>query len=571
MAQNQMAADTQNNLISKGYLHSYTHNFIAATKMGGNLSIFNRDETYKNDLIKKLLALKERMEKKERSFYRNIGFNNKDIRVAAKRFNDYLGRAMKNYKILEQLNSPSFYSYLRGGALLEDNLEGAADIIQDSINKEIYENFKRTRDRDVTAALMNEISRVFNEGKIPLFGNVKKKNKLKKIYSYADIKMTKAFQDMLKKINLTRPKEQVKEISLEYKEQILNKIENFLTALGAEKTFIKAVLEVAKKVVYEFSDSSLKDSYQQLGTIGEIVNYFSLEEVIKAINENLNKKGRANLSLVYTGTKKTFRDSGESSGKSSPIDFFIGKYGIQSKNTSNLSNEGFNDIHVMSSLKLNTFVNRLAASIGSAQANQYQYLVQNVMWLKNNAVGVKGENDLKIGDIPEIMSFITDILSLGAEQLLVHENIDIEDINTNHYGNVFFFYRTEFLVPVSLMMDGIIKAVDKTLKDEATNTGIGYFSSGGISAELEKGKQINLIGGVPLNKNNFLKQKLEALQKDLNDIGTEEEKVYRYPENLVSVGAYGGQSYRNAMSVSLKYKFNLRNLVKQVESMYKYV
>jgi glycyl-tRNA synthetase beta subunit len=101
--------------------------------------------------------------------------------------------------------------------------------------------------------------------------------------------MTKAFQDMLKKINLTRPKEQVKEISSEYKEQILNKIENFLTALGAEKTLIKAVLEVAKKVVYEFSDSSLKDSNQQLGTIGEIINYFSLEEVIKAINENLNK------------------------------------------------------------------------------------------------------------------------------------------------------------------------------------------------------------------------------------------------------------------------------------------
>lgn len=571
MAQIQMASDVQKNLVSQGYLHSYTHNFLAATNMGGNLSMFNRDTPYKENLKLKLNDLKDRMEKKEREFYRLFGFNNKNIKISAERFNFYLQKAVSNYKILEELNSPAFYTYLRGNGLLEDEIEKAADIIQESIDKEIYKSFKQSKDKKMTAELMNEISRAFNESKIPLFGVVKKKNKLKKQYTELDTKMTEAFQEIIKQINLSQPKKEVEQISQDYKQEVVLKIENFLRSRGATEELIESVSEVAKSVVYTFSDAALKDNNQQLGTIGEVINSFVLEEVLKTINTNLNKKGKANLALTYTGTKKTLDIFGKSTGKSSPIDFFIGKFGIQSKNTANLSNEGFNDIHVMSSVKLTTFVDRIAESIGPLQANQYQYLVQNIMWLKKHAIGVNGENDLKIGDIPEIMSFITDILALGAEQLLVHENIDIEDINTEHYGNVFFFYRTEFLIPVSLMMEGIINSVDKTLKNETENTGIGYFSSNGISANLDKGKQINLIGGAPMTKNAFLQQKLDALQQDIQTENPRETITYRYPENLVAVGAYGGKSFRNAATVSLKYKFNLKNLVKQVESMYKYV
>jgi hypothetical protein len=113
------------------------------------------------------------------------------------------------------------------------------------------------------------------------------------------------------------------------------------------------------------------------------------------------------------------------------------------------------------------------------------------LWLKNNGLDSdEKESHLKISEIPEIMAFITDIISRAADILLSHRDFElqkeIEFDGKKSYGNVFFLYKNTYLIPLSKMMEGIIKAVELGRDDEADNTGVGYFSKQGLSYSIKK-------------------------------------------------------------------------------------
>lgn len=554
----QYKVEAQENLVSSGYLHSTTKGFryfVAASK---DYSIFHRSEQHKEVIKEKLKELKKSTENVEREFYSKFGIMDEDIAIAAKRFNtEVLQASMKNYHILKGINTPGFYNEIKSPYTNEDKAELVYKKFNDiEISKKIGPS--------IIAEGLNKISDILNNTN--LYGNTKK-HKLKKVYTEKDLKITDAFYKALDKYNPElkyKIDEELNKSDKEYKKNIKNVIKKYLINHGADKKFITLFSKDLDKILSTFKSSQLNNTINQQGMIGEVINMFTLERIQEEISNSLNNKGLAKMAILYTGTAKILDESGKDTGKYAPIDFFMDKFGIQSKNTLNLSNEGFNDIRIADSVSLDTFIQRLSNNkdVGKNAAEQYRYLAQNIAWLRNNSLD---RDNLKINEISSIMDFISDILATGARDLLIHNNRAIKINNKKtikgHYGNVFYFFRTEFLIPVSLMIDGLIDAVDKYQGES-----IGKFSNSSFSIKKQNEEgQVNIISSGGLDKKEFYNKKIQAL-KDYDG----ETNVYRYPENLVAIGSEGGATFRNLVGVSVYYKFNLSNLVKKVESLYAY-
>lgn len=553
------------NLVSAGYLHSTAKSFKKFTANGTG-SYFKSNTKDKNEIIKKLLELKELMETRESEFYSIFEITDKNIDVAARRFNkEVLEPTMQNYRILKEMNTIEFYASLGSPYDRTD----VAEVVYNNLHKNNKISIEGSK--EVAAKILNQISNMLN--KKNLYGSAKenKKHKLKKIYN-ADKKgglaITEGFYNALEKYKpgITNAiNDDLRELSVQYINEVRNKIIRYLKNNGASTKFITSFLKDFDEIFSTFDAIQFSQIINRQGAIGEVINKFTLERIQDRMSEFLKGEGFARLAILYTGTAKTIDKEEEDNGKYAPIDFFADKFGIQSKNTSNLSDFGFNDIHITSKMTLDSFADKLAnvEGIDDTMIKQYKYYAQNISWLKNYSYD--GVN-LKMGDIPEILEFIYDLLSMSSRMLLVHDDNKVKlgngDIIANHYGSVFYFYRTEFLIPVSFMIDGIIKALDK----DSNDTSIGQFSGTGIN--LKKGNETTdiTIGEVKevLNKKQLYRDKMNSLENELAD------GQYYYPQNLVDIGAAAGALVRNIVSVSINYKFNLENLVKKVQSIYSY-
>ena len=164
--------------------------------------------------------------------------------------------------------------------------------------------------------------------------------------------------------------------------------------------------------------------------------------------------------------------------KQSPVDFLIGKYGIQVKNTTeaieNSTVKPFYDVTLQRDMVLNNFISRLKGS----DAEEFKYLITNVAWLRNNGLdGHQRSDPLKFDEIPQILEYINNILASYSEQLLHTEVNKVVSKKGrsygSNYGNTFFLLKGEYLIPISVMVDGVIQAM--RLENQRDSTGAGYF------------------------------------------------------------------------------------------------
>lgn len=543
------------NVVSSMYMHSHPYLFRNAVAAFSNKSAFYRGENYKIKLIEELEELWLQMALKEHEFYDLFLIKPGDIEEREAEFNIKLKNSIRDYEFLQKLNSPSFYKYVDD--MLNDRLVEVAKYL----NIQYYNNLiNNPLDDEVRATLYNLISEKIRQGATISFGGKTKiiKRNLKKVYKSDDLELTKAFKESLNEFFDSNSVMLSKNIAQQndeyYRKHLKNLIMKYLASFSPPPSneMLKVVGEACDEIFSDYG-TDLKKTNAQVGVIGELLNSITLSSLVSKIENKLTP-------AIYIGGSLSEK-------KKPPVDFLIDKFGIQSKN-SRTNPELFSDIHIMSALNFETFLDRLAQQQDENAAKYYGYLTTNILWLRKEGVDSGGiKAPLKMDDIPEIMSFITDILSRSADVFLAHRDFskqaEIDVGGYKSYGNVFYLYKNSYLIPVSRMMDGIIKAVWLNRNSEAQNEGVGYFSGHGFSYSLNKKNKEQIKFKAETGKNfnavSILMDKQEKIRQIKEPDGN---KIYNYPSPLLEAGEEYGRIFRSGIKLKLTYKLSLKQLAK---------
>ena len=534
----EISEEGRRNVVSAGYLHSTTFNFKNAVAGGLETSRFHIGEDYYSKVEKSLENIKNKLLRKENQFYKIFGISGGDSATNAYRFNQLLRKSMERFETLKRLTSDSFYKFI------DQDLVNQIQTVAQFFEQKCYDNNIPIEDiieiKDVDSFLnqaLNLINAIYTwefsgTGKRKLRTAITSDGKINKNLK---VRFNKVFQEYIK---IESRKIQEKR-SIDLKKRIIS-------FLNPDDEF-RRIIEKSFDEIKDRMNLSILEQNNTIGIIGEIDASILIDLMLDKMADKAPKS-------FYVG------DLRNADKKQSPIDFLIGKYGIQVKNTSkNLSDTTgipFYDIHVQSSLSLDTFIGRL-----DVNADEYRYLVANVMWLRNNGMDKNGKEDkLNMSDIPQILEYINGIISQAAEELFSTKAQDIFDKSgkkvATSYGNTFFLLKGEYLIPISVMIDGIIATLRE--ENQRDTSGIGYFDRNTLWTTNKKNKQASLTSSTSIANANMIKEeKRDAISQIGDNFVT-----MNYPEPLLGVGSKYGQEIISNTNINIKYKFVLENLNK---------
>lgn len=533
------------NVVSRGYLHSSTFNFRNAVAMSMPSSRFNMDEEYYRKTENKMLAIKQRLEAKENEFYLMFGINTGDNARNAFEFNKLFSKSLRRYKVLKKMNTDGFLKMSDG------NL---TNTIQKVVTK--FENTCKDRSIDIGRILnptdlnsfMEESLKALNVIYPLSLGKRTDKRALKKAFTKSG-RINKTMEVRFGEIFRKEFPDEVSKISDQSAKEFLN---NMLLYLQPDEE-LAAVIKKSFNKVKNKLNLQVVERNNRIGIYGEIQTQVFIDLLLDAMADEAPKSFY--VGNLYDSTTK----------KQSPVDFLIGKYGIQVKNTTeaieNSSVKPFYDVKVQSDITLKNFISRLRG----ADAEEFRYLVSNVIWLRNNGLdGHERSDKLKFDEIPMILGYINNILSTYSEQLLHTEASKIIDKNGRtkgtSYGNTFFLLKGEYLIPISVMIDGIIKAM--RLENQKDSVGVGYFYRDDLGVTNKKGDSVQL-NAAPNLENAVLihKTKLEILEAMGMD-GSLNLDAYDYSGDLLDYGSGLTDQLTSGVNIRIKYKFITENLNK---------
>lgn len=533
------------NVVSRGYLHSSTFNFRNAVAMSMPSSRFNMDEEYYRKTENKMLAIKQRLEAKENEFYLMFGINTGDNARNAFEFNKLFSKSLRRYKVLKKMNTDGFLK-MSDGSL--------TNTIQKVVTK--FENTCKDRSIDIDRILnptdlnsfMEESLKALNVIYPLSLGKRTDKRALKKAFTKSG-RINKTMEVRFGEIFKKEFPDEVNKISDQSAKEFLN---NMLLYLQPDEE-LAAVIKKSFNKVKSKLNLQVVERNNRIGIYGEIQTQVFIDLLLDAMADEAPKSFY--VGNLYDSTTK----------KQSPVDFLIGKYGIQVKNTTeaieNSSVKPFYDVKVQSDITLKNFISRLRG----ADAEEFRYLISNVIWLRNNGLdGHERSDKLKFDEIPMILGYINNILSTYSEQLLHTEASKIIDKNGRtkgtSYGNTFFLLKGEYLIPISVMIDGIIKAM--RLENQKDSVGVGYFYRDDLGVTNKKGDSVQL-NAAPNLENAVLihKTKLEILEAMGMD-GSLNLDAYDYSGDLLDYGAGLTDQLTSGVNIRIKYKFITENLNK---------
>lgn len=540
MASIEITDTGRSNVVSKGYLHSTTFNFRNAVAVGLETSRFFMDNKYYNDIEKKLINIRDSLISKEDSFYSYFGINTGDSSRNAFMFNQLLKSSLEKYEVLKKMNSSSFFNSLDDK--LNEMIQFVANYFQDKLTDSSVDIEKIINPVDLES-FFDESLKLLNKIYYLTFGE---KSQLRKVF-LKNGQRNKTFEVRFGEIYKTLSKE-TEQISENKSSEFINNMIYFLKPdHDLEILMRKSFNKVKDKL-----NISTYEKNNRIGIIGEVQAGIIIDLLLDSMADDAPKSFYVG-NLYDSGTKKQ-----------SPIDFLVGKYGIQVKNTmeaiENSTIKPFYDIKLQTSVSLDTFISRLDSS-----AEEFRYLVTNVAWLRNNGLNENQKEDkLKFSDIPLILEYINNILSINAEKLLHTEATKVLNkqgkVLRNTYGNTFFLLKGRYLIPISVMVDGMIKTLRE--QNEAESSGIGFFSRTDLGVSNKKGKEIKLNSSVNLKNAIAIQNKKHEILSRMGSSGELNMDGFDYSGELLDYGSSLGDDLSSGMNIRVNYKFITENLNK---------
>lgn len=540
MASIEITDTGRSNVVSKGYLHSTTFNFRNAVAVGLETSRFFMDNKYYNDIEKKLINIRDSLISKEDSFYSYFGINTGDSSRNAFMFNQLLKSSLEKYEVLKKMNSSSFFNSLDDK--LNEMIQFVANYFQDKLTDSSVDIEKIINPVDLES-FFDESLKLLNKTYYLTFGE---KSQLRKVF-LKNGQRNKTFEVRFGEIYKTLSKE-TEQISENKSSEFINNMIYFLKPdHDLEILMRKSFNKVKDKL-----NISTYEKNNRIGIIGEVQAGIIIDLLLDSMADDAPKSFYVG-NLYDSGTKKQ-----------SPIDFLVGKYGIQVKNTmeaiENSTIKPFYDIKLQTSVSLNTFISRLDSS-----AEEFKYLVTNVAWLRNNGLNENQKEDkLKFSDIPLILEYINNILSINAEKLLHTEATKVLNkqgkVLRNTYGNTFFLLKGRYLIPISVMVDGMIKTLRE--QNEAESSGIGFFSRTDLGVSNKKGKEVKLNSSVNLKNAIAIQNKKHEILSRMGSSGELNMDGFDYSGELLDYGSSLGDDLSSGMNIRVNYKFITENLNK---------
>ena len=536
-----ISSNTQQNLVSNSYLHSNPFNFTNAVAIATSGSVFN--------LQNQLTLVKEKMNKslrilktREAQFYSYIGV--KDYRE----FNSKFREVLEEYQCLNELKGVAFANFINSSFM--DRVLFIADQLGEFI--EIDEQSIEEIEKQILNMVNDNYILQDNERKLNVAFSARGGQK-----SLA--RPTKNIQVRLDKIMLKKglEKKAIKKGILV--KDLGDAAVEFLTKKGyVVSAKLRSILKTSFEQMKNKINLSVTDESNALGVVGEFQSQILFNLVLEKTS-NQDKMRKA----MYVGA-----DKDKSTGRQSSIDFLIGKFGIQIKNTKRdlakeaLTDKNHHSINLVREIGLDNFSSRIS------EGDLYKYLVQNVLFLSQYGLDKNGNPDnldFSQERISKIIDFITSILNANSQSLL-HAEVDkvfsdeVEKrISRNTYGNVFFLLGGEYLIPVSLMLEGIMQQMIDDLAGFTDGAGIGtYTYNNRVGIENSKiGKTQIVYQGSSVSA-----VELQQRKKDeIANIDSANDDEYTYPENIMAIGREAGNSIRSGLKVKISYNYNLKRLL----------
>lgn len=504
-----IGSEGQNNLLKYSYLHSRTYNFNRALDLFGTGSIFEYN-SMKSIAMNKLRKMIDKLEEREHTFY--MSFNNPRIKDI-KTFNEVLSESASYIKVLNKLNNEVFKNKII--VSYEDKLreiglfyftEHSIDFVDTDkmriqIEQLIIDNINKSRKNEKTGKIAHKVSSVKGD----VFKNV--------------------MRDMYEGI----PNKNIKNLKDYVWEQILVFLNEDLKGENGQeiKLYLKRAYDtITTESLYNKSpEINTSDDSNVIGLIGEL----SAAGLLNAV-EDLFHNETKNYYIGGTQNKE---------GKKLPVDFLVGKYGFQVKNT--LSIKDTHSFKVQENISIETFSDRL---IG-ADKKLMKYLLANIIYLQKNAE----DENLTVSNYEYIINFVNQLISSYADMLL---STEAEEQNYN-FSNLFFIYKSKYLIPISVMLEGAFEAIQRETQTELG--GIGY-----INKNLGKEFKIKDGGSLSEGPKQIIQNKYQKIRES-NLYG----KELTYGGTLGPYGGELGQEVLKGAKIRINYTLTMNNL-KNIEN-----
>lgn len=531
-----ISSNTQQNLVANSYLHSNPFNFTNAVAIATSGSTFNLENqlTLTKSKMKESLGI---LKSTEQRFYSEMGVS------GYKEFNDKFREVLTDYECLRELRTPEFADFI-GSSFLER----VAFVFKDKID--INEKDIDKLEKQIVNMVNDSYVLGLNEQIVRAAFSVKKGKK-------STSRPAKNISARLDKIMFEKGlEEEAIEKGILVKDLGDASIKYLRTRGYEVSPQLQQILKSSFEDMKNKINLKVTDQNNLLGVVGE----FQAQVLFNLVLGKLSVKDKMRKAL-YTGADKDV-----STERQSSIDFLIGKYGIQVKNTKRdlvqeaLGERNRHTIHLIREVSLDTFADRIS------EGDLYKYLVENILFLSQYGLDKNGNPsnlDFSQERVSKIIDFVTSILNANSQTLLHAEVGDIFSEEANRktiistYGNVFFLFGGKYLIPVSLMLEGIMKQMIADLNRMKEEVGIGnYVYNGKVGIENYNlgGVQIVYQGNSVSAQELQQEKKIEASRLDSGD-------EYTYPENIMSIGKDAGNSVRSGLKVKVSYNYNLKKLL----------
>lgn len=493
-----ISAQTQQNLVANGYLHSNPFNFRNAVAMGKIGTIFEREKV-KNQAIEKINNLISYSENIEKQFYGEISNNTYD---KIEDIQEMINKSTNYYEIFKDLNSTAFIS----------EIENERELKIEELAREYLSNTDEYIDKkkmleDLEEAILKEYNLTSNKKPVSL------KNKNFRLYFESKIQNNP--------IDDAKQNTYLYNAMLKYLKARHVLDSDFLSAFKA--AFQETTLDNTTQI-------AINNKSNIIGFIGEMSATLLFKEILRNLNHT-------DLKYEYIG------DIPEKNGKKPPVDFLIDKYGFQVKNT--LIESRFYGVKVQDYVSIDTFLDKTGEIMNK---DELKYLLINVTYLQYFGRPYK----LKMSDISNnILVYINSVLSGFADMLLTSELAEKTD---GTYRNNFFFYKNKYLIPTSALLEGIRDSLKE--EDNVSKSSIGY-----IGKNFGKKVYMSKIGEAGENSATIQKNKKNIVARLVGN-GTLPTDEYVYEGELMEYGSQLGRDVSSTGTIRINYKLLNINLDK---------
>lgn len=290
------------------------------------------------------------------------------------------------------------------------------------------------------------------------------------------------------------------------------------------------------------------------------------------VDELFNMK-KINFSNIGKGIAKVTGQERNEQGQQIKADLRVtGKsgriYDIQAKNS--FSDKDYDAIHIQSDIKVQTFADQIFTSDWEKQL--FEFFILNRAFLSRagleNSEGTKrGVMQAPLGtkDNESLILMIQFFLNqaifhlIGSEvQKLIKTDADLQKVKGSNLslGNLFFVFRKNYFMPVSVFLFGAVNCLNQLIAKESKQNNPNFLNTIGrltYSRELQ-GFSENYTYTYNIG---FRQKKIEAIE----NYPTSEPNAYRYPENLVAVGAeVGKQMLKDATFKGVNFSLSIQKL-----------